>query len=62
MILEQTIQHLTTLNLIGMKQALQQQIDQPKTFNLSFEERWKCKIVAVIMRRWSLLQGFFPAN
>ena len=39
MILEQTIQHLTTLNLIGMKQALQQQIDQPKTFNLSFEER-----------------------
>jgi DNA replication protein DnaC len=39
MILEQTIQQLATLNLIGMKQALQQQIDQPKTFDLSFEER-----------------------
>lgn len=39
MILEQTLQHLTDLNLVGMRQALQQQIDQPKTFDLSFEER-----------------------
>lgn len=39
MILEQTIQQLADLNLTGMKQALQQQIDQPKTFDLSFEER-----------------------
>jgi len=39
MLLEQTINHLTALKLTGMKIALQQQLEQPKTHSLSFEER-----------------------
>ena len=39
MLLEQTLKHLSELNLAGMKIALQQQAEQPKTHQLSFEER-----------------------
>jgi DNA replication protein DnaC len=39
MLFEQTLNHLTDLKLTGMKLALQQQREQPKTHNLSFEER-----------------------
>ena len=39
MLIEQTLQSLTDLNLLGMKQALQNQRDHPKTHDLSFDER-----------------------
>ena len=39
MLIEQTLHHLSTLKLFGMKQALQHQLDQPTTHHLSFEER-----------------------
>ncbi len=39
MLIEQTLQTLTDLNLWGMKQALLQQQEQPKTHDLGFEER-----------------------
>jgi DNA replication protein DnaC len=39
MITEQTLHHLGELKLWGMKQAFQQQLDQPQTYDLSFEER-----------------------
>jgi len=39
MLLEQTLKHLSELKLTGMRLALQQQLEQPKTHQLSFEER-----------------------
>jgi DNA replication protein DnaC len=39
MLIEQTLHHLSTLKLIGMKGALQRQLEQPNTHHLSFEER-----------------------
>lgn len=39
MLLEQTLKHLSELKLAGMRMALQQQMEQPKTHQLSFEER-----------------------
>jgi len=39
MLIQQTLSHLSGLHLMGMKQALQQQLEQPKTYDLSFEER-----------------------
>jgi DNA replication protein DnaC len=39
MLLEHTLQHLTDLRLWGMKQTLQRQLEQPKTHDLSFEDR-----------------------
>lgn len=39
MLNEQTLTHLSSLKLYGMKQAFQQQIEQPQTYDLSFEER-----------------------
>ncbi len=40
MLLEQTLSHLDHLKLIGMKQGLQRQIEQPNTHHLSFDERF----------------------
>jgi DNA replication protein DnaC len=39
MLIEQTLHHLSTLKLIGMKEALQRQLEQPNTHHLNFEER-----------------------
>jgi DNA replication protein DnaC len=39
MITQQTLQHLTELKLWGMREALQHQLEQPQTYDLSFEER-----------------------
>lgn len=39
MLIQQTLQYLDELKLIGMKNALQRQIEQPNTHNLGFEER-----------------------
>jgi len=39
MLLEQTLEILRTLKLSGMAQGLQQQMEQPKSYDLSFEER-----------------------
>ena len=40
MLMEQTLQNLSTPKLTGMKHALQQQLEQPQTYSLSFEERF----------------------
>lgn len=39
MLIEQTVQILQELKLMGMVQALSQQMEQPKSYDLSFEER-----------------------
>jgi DNA replication protein DnaC len=44
MLLTQTIQDLNDLNLTGMKLSLQQQLEKPKTYDLSFEERFTCLV------------------
>jgi DNA replication protein DnaC len=40
MLIEQTLQHLNHLKLIGMRQGLERQIEQPNTHHLSFDERF----------------------
>ena len=39
MLIEQTLSTLAELKLAGMKTALERQLEQPKTHQLSFEER-----------------------
>ena len=48
MLIEQTLQIFADLNLLGMKQALQNQRHHPKTHDLSFDERLG---LLVIMRK-----------
>ena len=40
MLTQQTLQHLRALKLLGMADAFAQQLEQPKTQQLSFEERF----------------------
>lgn len=51
MLINQTLEHLRNLKLTAMAQALEEQIEQPQTFDLSFEERLSLLVMREITDR-----------
>ena len=51
MLINQTLEHLRNLKLTAMAQALEEQIEQPATFDLSFEERLSLLVMREITDR-----------
>lgn len=51
MLINQTLEHLRNLKLTAMAQALEEQIEQPATFDLSFEERFSLLVMREITDR-----------
>lgn len=49
--MNQTLEHLRNLKLTAMAQALEEQIEQPQTFDLSFEERLSLLVMREITDR-----------
>ncbi len=51
MLINQTLEHLRNLKLTAMAQALEEQMQQPLTFDLSFEERFSLLVMREITDR-----------
>ncbi len=51
MLINQTLEHLRNLKLTAMAQALEEQMEQPATFDLSFEERLSLLVMREITDR-----------
>lgn len=51
MLINQTLEHLRNLKLTAMAQALEEQPEQPQTFDLSFEERLSLLVMREITDR-----------
>jgi DNA replication protein DnaC len=51
MLINQTLEHLRNLKLTAMAQALEEQIEQPATFDLGFEERLSLLVMREITDR-----------
>jgi len=51
MLINQTLEHLRNLKLTAMAQALEEQIEQPATFDLRFEERLSLLVMREITDR-----------
>ena len=51
MLINQTLEHLRNLKLTAMAQALEEQIEQPRVFDLSFEERLSLLVMREITDR-----------
>lgn len=51
MLINQTLEHLRNLKLTAMAQALEEQIEQPRAFDLSFEERLSLLVMREITDR-----------
>ena len=51
MLINQTLEHLRNLKLTAMAQALEEQLEQPQTFDLSFEERLSLLVMREITDR-----------
>lgn len=51
MLINQTLEHLRNLKLTAMAQALEEQLQQPATFDLSFEERFSLLVMREITDR-----------
>ena len=51
MLMNQTLEHLRNLKLTAMAQALEEQLEQPQTFDLSFEERLSLLVMREITDR-----------
>jgi DNA replication protein DnaC len=51
MLINQTLEHLRNLKLTAMAQALEEQMEQPRAFDLSFEERLSLLVMREITDR-----------
>jgi len=51
MLINQTLEHLQNLKLTAMAQALEEQMEQPRAFDLSFEERLSLLVMREITDR-----------
>lgn len=51
MLINQTLEHLRNLKLTAMAQSLEEQMEQPQTFDLSFEERLSLLVMREITDR-----------
>ena len=51
MLINQTLEHLRNLKLTALAQALEEQLEQPQTFDLSFEERLSLLVMREITDR-----------
>ena len=58
MLINQTLEHLRGLKLTAMAEALEEQVEQPQTFDLSFEERLSLLVMREITDRENRLWTF----